>query len=745
MSEFDDLLERLVPGSGRRAGPDEPPPLPASLGLVAAGVLGRGATGWVVRARDARLDRDVAVKIGRPGHAEALVREARDTARLAHPAVLPVHRLVEDGDLVAIEFRLAPATTLAALLADWSARPASAWPLTQRLGLLLPALRAVAKAHGLGLVHGDLHPGNIAVGEDGEPYVLDWAGPPPADAGFSGSPAYASPAQLRGLAATPADDVYGACAIAWELCALRSFRPRRPDEPTGAYVARWRDAPAPPPPDTPLPGLAAWLTDGLGAERPDAATLADRLADILTGDVEHARRLQLAAGRLGAARAALARFAEGERRLAEERRVAGIQKARVPGWAPLGEKRAVWDAEDRVAAVLEEQVEAWVDATERAVEAAALAPGSEDAHAVLAELWWERLRTAEARNDPAEAAMALRRVRRHDRGRFVAALDAPSHVTLTASVPGATVRVARYDDAAVRVARPVDERPLPLDRHPLPPGSWQLTVRAPGYADAVYPIRLDRLDHHRGRVTLYTEAQIGDGWVYVPGGPFRMGGDPMARNAIEACTPTLGDRFFLRTCVTSAEYLAFLNDLADPGPRLPSEMGLFGRAVPLWRHDGGRVALPDGWDPRWPVMCVSLDDANAYAAWRSAREGRPVRVPTEDEWEKASRGVDGRWWPWGDRFDPTFCRMRESEPHAPRPAPVGAYPTDRSVYGLLDTAGGMREWTTSSYASGQVVVRGGTWGDDADDCRCAGRAGLQPSFRTGWVSFRLVSEQQRPA
>jgi serine/threonine-protein kinase len=144
-------------------------------------------------------------------------------------------------------------------------------------------------------------------------------------------------------------------------------------------------------------------------------------------------------------------------------------------------------------------------------------------------------------------------------------------------------------------------------------------------------------------------------------------------------------------------------------------------------------------------MGVSLADAQAYARWRGEREGRVVRLPTEEEWEKASRGADGRRWPWGNRFDPTHCHMRESRPGVPRPAPVGVYPVDCSVYGVLDTAGGMREWTTSVYQEGQVVMRGGTWGDEADDCRCASRAGLQPAFRMPWVGFRLVTESPRRA
>ena len=69
---------------------------------------------------------------------------------------------------------------------------------------------------------------------------------------------------------------------------------------------------------------------------------------------------------------------------------------------------------------------------------------------------------------------------------------------------------------------------------------------------------------------------------------------------------------------------------------------------------------------------------------------------------------------------------------------------DTSVYGVQDLAGGVREWTASLYDEGSHVLRGGTFGDDADDLRAAGRAGLMPFIRWSFIGFRLISEQPRP-
>jgi formylglycine-generating enzyme required for sulfatase activity len=66
---------------------------------------------------------------------------------------------------------------------------------------------------------------------------------------------------------------------------------------------------------------------------------------------------------------------------------------------------------------------------------------------------------------------------------------------------------------------------------------------------------------------------------------------------------------------------------------------------------------------------------------------------------------------------------------------------DRSVWGTLDMAGCIREWTNSLFDEGQVVVRGGSWSDDEDELRCASRIGLDPAFRYSFVGFRLVSEE----
>jgi formylglycine-generating enzyme required for sulfatase activity len=457
---------------------------------------------------------------------------------------------------------------------------------------------------------------------------------------------------------------------------------------------------------------------------------------------------------LDRARAALMRYRELGRRRVEEQRVVAVLKGNVPGYSPLSDKRPIWEAEDRVRELAVRQLDAMTDALAVLAGADLLASDAAPVQELSAELWWDRLADVETGGDPVEIAHASDRLSTFARpgperaSRFAALIRAPGDVSLIVDAAGATLDVARLVAHEGRwLPETHGQHPAPLDKLPLEPGGWLLTIRAPGRRPVAYPLWLGRLQQHRDSVRMYTAAQVGDEWCFVPAGAFKMGGDPGARNPLPACAPHLGDRFVLRTCVRSIDYRAFLEtcptDEADY--RCPGEKGMFGARSQYWsRGPDGHWNFPEGWDPDWPVMGVSLDDAAAYARWLSVREGRPVRVPTELEWEKASRGVDGRPWPWGDRFDPTYCHMRESQPGTTRPSAVGMYPVDTSVYGVMDTAGGMREWTTSTYRHGQMVVRGGTWGDDADDCRCASRAGLQPTWRMPWVSFRLVTEVPRP-
>ena len=744
-NDLDRMLERMVPGAGHRSLSDADAPMfPSGLDLTPIEVLARGAVGWVFRAHDPVLDREVAVKVSRPdGGAparEALLAEARTTSRLAHPAVLPLHRVQASDGRLCVVFALGPVTTLAHQLADWRQSPESAWPPDARLACLHRIAEAVAHAHTLAVVHGDLKPAqhrrrhrsaSLRAGLERAAHprraLLGHAGirRPRATPRRPGHP------RLRCLR-VGCDCVGAVDRASPPSTALRNDRGR-----SGVCAKR-----PPPSPTMPPLGVEPTLGDVLLAaaaqdpgERPTAEDLVAAVADALTGRARALRRRGEAEEHLSVARRQLQAFHERERRLQNERRVIAVQRARIPPHAPAVAKEALWASEVRAKQLLEAQALAWTEALEHAVAAAHLEPQSDDAHGLISELWYERLGMAESRGYEAEDQLALARIRRHDRGRFIELINPEAHLTLQGHGEVTLLRVEQRDHRLEEV--PYATHSLPVQRLALPSGSWIVEVQ--GLPSHRIPVALARLEHVE--LTVEPPEQAVAGFCYVAAGPFHMGGDAMARQPVETCTPTMPAMWVGRTAVTSAEYLAFLRDL-DPeeaNARAPAQHLVTGRPVALWEQLASGWALPEGWSPRWPVVGVSLDDAVRYASWRSAAVGLPLRLPTEDEWEKFARGADARPYPWGDGFDPSWCHMRDSVPGSPHLLDVESFDADVSPVGVRDVAGGVHEWTTSVLSGSRHVVRGGSWASDAQACRLASRSGAEPHARSPTVGFRVVA------
>ncbi len=223
------------------------------------GTIAAGAMGTVLKARDLRLERTVAIKImntgsglAHPAVTEALAREAKALARLAHPNVVaihdtgelaPGHPLLGDSEDAAVylvmEYVEGPT------LAQWlAAEPRSIEAIVETF---CAAGRGLAALHAAGLVHRDFKPSNVVVGTDGRVRVVDlglsrfvaadegaWSrtDPVPVAAGRSatvesrieGTPAYMSPEQHRGAAPDARSDQFSFCAALLEaLAGSRTF------------------------------------------------------------------------------------------------------------------------------------------------------------------------------------------------------------------------------------------------------------------------------------------------------------------------------------------------------------------------------------------------------------------------------------------------------------------------------------------------------------------------------------------
>ncbi len=217
--------------------------------------------------------------------------------------------------------------------------------------------------------------------------------------------------------------------------------------------------------------------------------------------------------------------------------------------------------------------------------------------------------------------------------------------------------------------------------------------------------------------------------VLIPAGPFVYGLGERARDSVidalstahlaifnlefERHTVELPSFYMDKYEVTNAHYAVFMKETGHRKPKYWTSR-LYSR-------------------PNQPVVGIGWDDAQAYAAWAGKR------LPSEEEWEKAARGTDGRIWPWGN--EPSSDKYNGSMQGNYAPVEVGSFPQGASPYGVMDMAGNVYEMTTGKWGSTGRAMRGGSYLNAGAYTRTMFRwAPDDDTSGAAWLGFRCVMD-----
>jgi len=257
--------------------------------------------------------------------------------------------------------------------------------------------------------------------------------------------------------------------------------------------------------------------------------------------------------------------------------------------------------------------------------------------------------------------------------------------------------------------------------------------------------------------------------MLIPAGKAVYGSEDGARNESPRFVAWLHAYYLGETAVTNTQYVRFLNAVQPTDSDLSAWITLDEYVGTFYasriRRSRSSYTVEPGWEQH-PVTYVSWYGAKAYCDWAG------LRLPTELEWEKGARGVDGREFPWGgngylDGWDQARCRSRENgfnvgvstcevfDYDGTKPGQSDG----RSPWGLYGMAGNVYEWTADwyqadayrRYATGDLtppdngterVLRGGSWSHPDYRCRAAFRidSPLGPEFGLNDRGFRVASD-----
>jgi len=235
--------------------------------------------------------------------------------------------------------------------------------------------------------------------------------------------------------------------------------------------------------------------------------------------------------------------------------------------------------------------------------------------------------------------------------------------------------------------------------------------------------------------TLIIVEIINDGYgeyISIPAGPFVY-----QFNA----TDTLPGYYISMYEISNEEFNKFIVDGGYSDSQYWT-MGGFGEygAVPLyWNSRDYRGGGIEG-NENYPVTGISWYEAQAYCTWLSEKTSHLYRLPSEKEWEKSARGIDGRIFPWGTsildftkaNYNNNLGRIRE----------ISSYPESLSPYGIYNMSGNVWEWCSDNWevSDNYRIRRGGGWYSNSSHLLTYYRSYYQPYLRTIDEGFRALRE-----
>jgi formylglycine-generating enzyme required for sulfatase activity len=694
--------------------------------------IGRSGASTVYQAMQRSLERQVAVKVFEVADPDAAARFEpllRTNARLSHPHIVGVHQIghTADGRL----FHSMPFL----VSAESSSHTLRAKPL-KIAALLREVLDALGHAHRRGIVHGGIKPSNVLFDAQGHARLADFGiARCAAEIGLPhpAAESYQSPEQSRGQPPGQRSDLYSVGVLAWYL--LTGTLPFEGEDPVAIALAH-AEQPVPrlPPMSN---GWQDWIDRALAKAPADRFQSAQEMADALSvldgraASMPPPSRPQVRISKWTVAVAASA-----------------VAVAALAGWATWGRHRAPMVSVS--------------DAT------APAAPAVSASNAAAA--------TGSSAEMPPVSPLAQRievLIAQADASRSAGHLFTPTgnnaveqYLTVLMLEPGNQDAVAGIDDILDTLRRRLDGawRDDKLDTSlTLAKRCDLLAAHASSIASRGWRAQRDALAKDVG-VAIARAAEAHDAARFAALKPlaqvlpatFPAGFDLASAErsvAIPAAGATLRDRggpllvyvpesgaapafAIARVEVTRADYAAFVQATHRANSRCLEAYNPFSRIRRLSWQDPG---FTQGGDH--PAVCVSWDDAAAYAAWLSRTTGEPYRLPDAGEWQRAARGVPkGDPCQLGNVDDVSRQSAMDNDrwscnDGAAETAPVGRYAA--SAIGAYDLYGNVSEWLAGGSAHARVF-RGLSWRDGSHQTPLGRQATADADVGYTNIGFRVV-------